>query len=181
MKKVIALNNNCKLTYCSALPENRGKGRCNHVAHQNPGETALSFSKRATEIISNIKKEKIKKSFIDQDGRNIKEYQGEIVLSDEGKDKRIRGAIIDFIESEDSEIRKAAAEMRYGLNRLAYDPDPEVRAIVAKWGYNLNELVNDEESIVRSACAESYDYAIKLIDDPDPDVRDITRKIRRIN
>lgn len=46
MAKVLALNTNGDITYCTVDPENRGKGRCNHIAHQNPGETVEEFIKR---------------------------------------------------------------------------------------------------------------------------------------
>lgn len=48
--KVLAMTTDGKLTYCIASPENRGKGRCNHVAHQNNGETNEDFVKRITKI-----------------------------------------------------------------------------------------------------------------------------------
>ena len=35
-KKVLAMNVNGDLTFCTAEPEKRGKGRCNHIAHQRP-------------------------------------------------------------------------------------------------------------------------------------------------
>lgn len=35
MVKRLALNSEGLLTYCTASEENIGKGRCNHIAHQN--------------------------------------------------------------------------------------------------------------------------------------------------
>lgn len=52
--KVLALTTTGELTYCSAPPELRGKGRCNHIAHQEPGEKEVSFLERINPIIKEI-------------------------------------------------------------------------------------------------------------------------------
>lgn len=49
MRKVLALNNEGNITYCTVEPENRGKGRCNHIAHQRPDESVESFIERINE------------------------------------------------------------------------------------------------------------------------------------
>lgn len=49
MVKVLAMNIEGKLTYCSAPIELRGKGRCNHVAHQKEDESKEDFIKRISE------------------------------------------------------------------------------------------------------------------------------------
>ena len=48
MHKVLALNVNGDITYCTASPEQRGIGRCNHVAHQMDGETPDAFLERVS-------------------------------------------------------------------------------------------------------------------------------------
>lgn len=50
MSKVLALNTNGDMTYCTCPPEMRGKGRCNHIAHQEVGETTAEFLARAETI-----------------------------------------------------------------------------------------------------------------------------------
>ena len=54
-KKVLAINVNGDMTYCSCPPEERGKGRCNHIDHQRENESVDAFVKRINE---NKKKEK---------------------------------------------------------------------------------------------------------------------------
>lgn len=54
MQKVLALNEKGQLTPCSAPEEMRGKGRCNHIAHQNEGETYQEFMERADEVMSEL-------------------------------------------------------------------------------------------------------------------------------
>ena len=46
MVKMLALNTEGRITYCTVDPEMRGRGRCNHIEHQNEGETASEFIER---------------------------------------------------------------------------------------------------------------------------------------
>jgi hypothetical protein len=45
-QRVLALTSDGKLTYCVAPPNERGKGKCNHVFHQKEGESNEEFIKR---------------------------------------------------------------------------------------------------------------------------------------
>ena len=45
-KKVLALNVDGQLTYCTCPPDKRGIGRCNHVAHQMENESMEEFLNR---------------------------------------------------------------------------------------------------------------------------------------
>jgi len=47
MPKVLAQTIDGRITYCTCEPEQRGKGRCNHVLHQEEGESAQAFVERA--------------------------------------------------------------------------------------------------------------------------------------
>ena len=64
---ILALNINGTLSYCTAPPELRGKGRCNHIAHQEKDESADSFIKRINKLIN------VDKEFKDADINKIKE------------------------------------------------------------------------------------------------------------
>lgn len=57
MARVLALTKDGRMTYCSAKPENRGKGRCNHVTHQRIGESVQDFIDRANDILLKNKTE----------------------------------------------------------------------------------------------------------------------------
>lgn len=48
-EKILALTTDGRLTFCTASPENRGKGRCNHATHILPGETTQKFLFRVAE------------------------------------------------------------------------------------------------------------------------------------
>lgn len=51
MQKVLALNSQGQLTYCSVPPEKRGIGRCNHIGHQEQGESEADFIQRMNDKI----------------------------------------------------------------------------------------------------------------------------------
>jgi len=53
-KKVLAMNVNGDLTFCTAEPEKRGKGRCNHIAHQRPDESATEFMERIDSLRQDV-------------------------------------------------------------------------------------------------------------------------------
>lgn len=60
--KVLALNNDGMLTYCSVPADMRGIGRCNHVVHQEENETPEQFKMRVGSFINN-KDKVIEKSY----------------------------------------------------------------------------------------------------------------------
>lgn len=49
MEKRLALTKEGTLTYCTAVDENIGKGRCNHITHQTINETNEEFLKRISD------------------------------------------------------------------------------------------------------------------------------------
>lgn len=51
MPKVLAVTEDGDITYCSAPEELRGKGRCNHIAHQRPNESINDFLERADSLV----------------------------------------------------------------------------------------------------------------------------------
>ena len=50
-KKILGLREDGTFSYCSSLPENRGKRNCPHKAHQIEGESVSEFIERANKII----------------------------------------------------------------------------------------------------------------------------------
>ena len=88
--KILALNTKDQLTYCSVPEEERGKGRCNHVAHQNKDESKKDFIERI-DIIRNkqetntfegdVKIEPFR--LTEEDKTNLTEMKGRKQLSDD--------------------------------------------------------------------------------------------------
>lgn len=56
--KVLAINKNGDITYCTVPPELRGRGRCNHIEHQLIDETPEEFINRIEQKISSETQEK---------------------------------------------------------------------------------------------------------------------------
>lgn len=52
--KVLALNDKGKMTYCSAPPEKRGMGRCNHIVHKEENQSLEEFQDECTRAMDNI-------------------------------------------------------------------------------------------------------------------------------
>ena len=154
MNKRLAFTKDGKLTYCTASEENIGKGRCNHVAHQQIGETTKDF-------IIHVNEELLLK--------NAREnYKQELYnLSAKEKNKMIKNHenLDIFVNDKSWRIRKAVAKQRYGLDKLVNDSNEDVRIEVAKQGYGLDKLVNDENWLVRIEVARQGYGLDKLMND----------------
>lgn len=51
--KILAVTEDGRMTYCTCSPDQRGKGRCNHVVHKNEDETGEDFCNRVEFLFSN--------------------------------------------------------------------------------------------------------------------------------
>ena len=67
MTKLLVLTKDNKITYCNANGENIGKGRCNHIAHQNKDESIEDFFN----IIEDIKISKVSNNSQNNNGIDI--------------------------------------------------------------------------------------------------------------
>ena len=52
MVKVLALTKEGNVTWCTAPEDKRGQGRCNHIAHQKPGQSIDEFMESISETMS---------------------------------------------------------------------------------------------------------------------------------
>ena len=74
VEKVLALREDGGVSYCTVPEDMRGRGRCNHIAHQSPGESNEEFINR----INRDFKEKIKSTGLfagDEEDRYDGEYE----------------------------------------------------------------------------------------------------------
>ena len=173
--KVLAVTTDGKLTYCTASPEDRSKGRCNHVSHQNEDESNGDFMKRVSEDLLKQALINQREEILSQKHAKkldmVKNHENLDILVDD-KNYQIRRAVAEqrygldkLINDEDWGIRIAVAEQGYGLERLVNDKSPYVRAVVAEQGYGLDKLVDDENWQVRRAVAQQGYGLDKLIND----------------
>ena len=82
MAKVLALTTDGRITYCTAPEDQRGKGRCNHVSHQEKGQSAKDFIRE------------IKDSTLQKDLEAVKQ----------------NGRALEFVKNQTPEIIAAAIE-----------------------------------------------------------------------
>lgn len=77
-----------------------------------------------------------------------------------------------YIKSENNVVRAVVARNGFGLEELVNDPALIVRVAVAEQGYGLDKLVNDKEYLVRAEVAgQGYGHK-KLIHDENETVRE---------
>lgn len=124
MKK-LALNTKGDLTYCTSNDENIGKGRCNHILHQNNNESVEEFMERATKesfrIANKICVKIDDKTCIDSlkiDGIQTKYYQNNKFIKEDLdiEEKKQRNALseeivsllLDFTDIEHAEYKSQA-------------------------------------------------------------------------
>ena len=127
MSRVLALNTNGDITWCVASEENRGKGRCNHIAHQNKGESTNDFIKRVNnsikvesyempENLENIKKKVVEKYGIKNDPNwenVVKSIQNPFVIGKEEdgsyEEAQMVGFDTELIESSNGNMQQLTA------------------------------------------------------------------------
>lgn len=172
MTRVLAMNTDGQLTYCTAPEELRGKGRCNHIFHQNPGESQEDFLKRASEAKLETNpptpdREELIERLVDEDEYEMLPFfdSGDIELAKKGLHLR------KYVNHENECVRIEVAKQGYGLNKLINDDNYYVREEVANQGYGLDKLIYDPDYFVRAAVARQGYGLDKLARDRDWHVR----------
>lgn len=168
MTKVLALNNKGQMTYCSASEENRGKGRCNHIAHQKPNESKEEFLERAEKEMEKLNNEKDLDKEIELNVEHISynDFNEEIIVH-----KKVKGKISDLINSKNWKIRMAVAQKGYAFEQLSNDEDFNIRRYIADQGYKLDRFVNNPDWLVRYTVAERGYGLDQLVNDKNSSVR----------
>lgn len=133
MSKRLAMTTDGRMTYCSASDANIGKGRCNHIIHQNKNENSNDFIKRVEELKENLDHKLNSGNKFDRIHAARNKY---------GLDK--------LINDEDVYVRVTVAQQGYGLDKLVNDEYSSIREAVAEQGYGLDKLVKDKDKYVRS-------------------------------
>lgn len=138
-KKVLALNTEGDLTYCSVEPENRGKGRCNHVAHQNPGESIEDFISRIDEKQKELKMEKpIDEEKVKSENKEISQ---ETINSIAAKIDEIAGQRLD-LDNFKSVLNKLGPEEMSQIVKLSFDAAPKFSLPISDERYEDENIKN---------------------------------------
>lgn len=138
--KVLALTEDGELSYCSAPPEMRGKGRCNHVAHQEDGESDDNFLIRVSDEVRD--EEQADSSRMFQEGQLYHDF-------DEGI-KNFNEITQSEIDDYASQIDKIAGEkvtldnFDEVMNRLSVDQVDEIARIGFKTAPMFSLPITDE-------------------------------------
>ena len=150
MGKRLAMTTDGKLTYCSASDANIGKGRCNHLFHQNTNNSQ-NFILEYENLKSILDKN-------EEDYCTIQGFEEEDPEFDELQaeqdcyflERQYKNCKKDlYIKSKNVIARRIAADNGHGLDKLINDADWLVRITVAQQGYGLEKLINDKDWDVR--------------------------------
>ena len=146
-KGVLAVNSKGNITLCTA--QNPGHGNCNHLIHKQPDETDNQFYERVdkvNEVLAAVEEP-------------LSEY------------RRINSTKQALLPDFDRlEISKEFVDENHDI--LARHPNSAIRALVAHYGYNLEELSNDSANHVRRTMARDGHYTDKFLHDTDTYTRE---------
>lgn len=150
-KKVLALDTNGELTYCVAEPENRGKGRCNHLAHQKDGESIAEFNERIYDLQLELqeKKKNDSKKALEKDEKELKEkdeFYG--YENKDGSSNFISQEQIDAVAAKLDEVageRLTVDNFKKILNKLGPDQMNEIVRLSFNAAPKFSLPISDEE------------------------------------
>ena len=122
--RVLALTEDGRLTYCVSPEDQRGKGRCNHVAHQKEGQSVADF---IGEIKDNSLNDSNKKDLeaIRQDGQALKFVQNqtpEICM----EAVKQNGMVLQYVQNQTPEICIEAVKQNGWALKYVQDQTPEI-------------------------------------------------------
>lgn len=144
---VLAVNSKGNITLCTA--QNPGHGNCNHLIHKQPDETDNQFYERVdkvNEVLAAVEEPL-------SEYRNINSTK-----------------MLNLPDFDRLEISKEFVDENHDI--LAKHPNSAIRALVAHYGYNLEELSNDSANHVRRTMARDGHYTDKFLHDTDTYTRE---------
>lgn len=144
---VLAVNSKGNITLCTA--QNPGYGNCNHLIHKQPDETDNQFYERVdkvNEVLAAVEEPL-------SEYRNINSTK-----------------MLNLPDFDRLEISKEFVDENHDI--LAKHPNSAIRALVAHYGYNLEELSNDSANHVRRTMARDGHYTDKFLHDTDTYTRE---------
>lgn len=144
---ILAVNSKGNITLCTA--QNPGHGNCNHLIHKQPDETDNQFYERVdkvNEVLAAVEEPL-------SEYRNINSTK-----------------MLNLPDFDRLEIPKEFVDENHDI--LAKHPNSAIRALVAHYGYNLEELSNDSANHVRRTMARDGHYTDKFLYDTDTYTRE---------
>lgn len=139
---ILAVNSKGNITLCTA--KTPGHGNCNHLIHMQPNETENQFYERVDKV-------------------NQVLAAVEEPLSEYRRINSTKQALLPDFDR--LEISKEFVDENHDI--LAKHSNSAVRALVAHYGHNLEELSNDSANHVRRVMARDGYYTDKFLKDTD--------------
>lgn len=144
---ILAVNSKGNITLCTA--KTPGHGNCNHLIHMQSNETENQFYERVDKV-------------------NQVLAAVEEPLSEYRRINSTKQALLPDFDR--LEISKEFVDENHDI--LAKHPNSAIRALVAHYGYNLEELSNDSANHVRRTMARDGHYTDKFLHDTDTYTRE---------
>ena len=126
-KKVLALTEDGRLTYCTAPEDKRGKGRCNHVSHQKEGQSVQNFIEEIKDsqdsTLNDINKEDLEA--VKKSGwalRHVKNQTPEICM----EAVKQNGWALKFVQDQTPELCMAAVKQDGRALEFVQNQTPEI-------------------------------------------------------
>ena len=117
---ILAMTTDGRMTYCSAPPEARGIGRCNHMDHQKDGETTEEFVERISNLIEEHEDNSVQ-AVPDQDQNEISQEQIDKYAK---RIDEIAGTHV-TPENMDEVFSNLSPEQMNEINSIGFDAAPE--------------------------------------------------------
>lgn len=153
--KRLALNSDGKLTYCTSSEENMGKGRCNHIIHQNSDESAIHFISRTGNL-------------------SIKKWEHKIDLKYEGNRLELTKKFM-ALHDEFEEYRKNSKSNKIAGSLMKDSYESDINNL------NISRLSEDKTDIKINSFLQKFKSVVDNgnLDDPD-DIKDVNEAINNI-
>lgn len=148
-KKVLALNKDGGLTYCTAPPEERGKGRCNHVSHQKDGQSVEDFIESVNNNIA-IEEETV------HDSSPVDEVSQEDIDAYASRIDEIAGEKV-TMENFEEVLSRLSPQQIQEITKIGFEAAPEFSLPISDENY----AEQDEENNLYFATLPNYNIAGK--------------------
>ena len=163
-KKVLALTEDGRLTYCTAPEDKRGKGRCNHVSHQKEGQSVQNFIEEIKDsqdsTLNDINKEDLEA--VKKSGwalRHVKNQTPEICM----EAVKQNGWALKFVQDQTPEICMAAVKQNGLALKYVKNQSPEICMAAVKQNGQALEYIQDQTPEIIQTALEQDPDAIEFV------------------
>ena len=143
MSKVLALTTDGRLTYCVSPEDQRGKGRCNHVAHQKKDQSVANFIEEIKDSQDSALNDIINK----KDLEAVKE----------------NGLALEYVQNQTPEICMEAVKQNGWALQFVKNQTPELCMTAVKENGFALEFVKNQTPEIIAAAIEQDPGAIEFV------------------